>query len=45
MAELGVLQRPACRVLDQHRSTPRNTPCRPDDEAALTRAIIKLAMQ
>ena len=44
-AELGVSQRLACRVLDQHRSTQRKAPCRPDDEAALTRAIVDLATQ
>ena len=44
-AELGVSQRLACRVLDQHRSTQRKASRRPDDEAALTQAIIDLATQ
>ena len=44
-AELGVSQRLACRVLDQHRSTQRKASCRPDDEAALTQAIVALATQ
>jgi putative transposase len=44
-AELGVSQRLACKVLDQHRSTQRKAPCRPDDEAALTQAIVALATQ
>ncbi len=44
-AELGVSQRLACRVLDQHRSTQRKAPCRPDVEAVLTQAIIDLATQ
>ena len=44
-AELGVLQRLAFRVLDQHRSTQRKAPCRPDDEAALTQAIIDFTTQ
>ena len=44
-AELGVSQRLARRVLDQHRSTQRKVSRRPDDEAALTRAIIALATQ
>ena len=44
-AELGVSQRLACRVLDQHRSTQRKAPCRPDDEAALTQTIVALATQ
>ena len=42
---LGVSQRLACRVLGQHRSTQRKAPCRPDDEAALTQAIVALATQ
>ena len=42
---LGVSQRFACRVLGQHRSTQRKAPCRPDDEAALTQAIVALATQ
>ena len=44
-AELGVSQRLACRVLNQHRSTHRKAPCRPDDKAALTQAIVALATQ
>ena len=35
----------ACRVLDQHRSTQRKAPSRPDDEAALTADIIALARE
>ena len=38
--KLGVSERFACRVLDQHRSTQRKAPTVPDDEAALTDAII-----
>jgi transposase InsO family protein len=45
VAELGVPERRACRVLGQHRSTPRKVPTRPDDEAALTAAIVGLATQ
>ena len=44
-AELGVSQRLACKVLDQHRSTQRKALRTADDEAALTRAIIDLATQ
>ncbi len=44
-AELGVSQRLACRVLDQHRFTQREAPRRPDDEAAPTQAMIDLATQ
>jgi len=36
----GVSERSACRVLGQHRSTQRQVPVSPDDEAALTAAII-----
>ena len=43
--ELGVSERRACRVLGQHRSTQRQVPTTPDDEAALTAEIIKLARQ
>lgn len=43
MAELGVPERRACRVLGQHRSTQRKPPSRPDDEAALTADIVALA--
>lgn len=41
--ELGVLERKACAVLGQHRSTQRQAPCGCDDEASLTAAIIELA--
>ena len=44
-AELAVSERMACRVLDQHRSTQRKAPSRPDDEAALTADIIALARE
>ena len=44
-AVLGVSERVACRVLEQHRSTQRKPPTQPDDEAALTEAIIELARQ
>ena len=44
-AELGVSQRLACRVLDQHRSTQRKTRRTADDEAALTQTIIDLTTQ
>jgi putative transposase len=43
VAELGVPERRACRVLGQHRSTQRKPPSAPDDEAALTADIIALA--
>ena len=43
VGELGVSERRACRVLNQHRSTQRKIPKRPDDEAALTVEIIDLA--
>jgi putative transposase len=42
-ARLEVSERFACRVLGQHRSTQRKAPTAPDDEAALTAAIIGLA--
>jgi transposase InsO family protein len=45
VAELGVPERRACRVLGQHRSTQRKVPTTPDDEAALTADIIALATQ
>jgi putative transposase len=45
VAELGVPERRACRVLGQHRSTQRKVPTTPDDEAALTADIIALAIQ
>ncbi len=44
-AALGVSQRLACKVLDQHRSTQRKARRTADDEAALTQAIIDLATQ
>ena len=44
-AELDVSERFACRVLGQHRSTQRQAPGLPDDEAALTAAITGLARQ
>jgi putative transposase len=43
VAELGVAERRACRVLGQHRSTQRKPPSTPDDEAALTADIVALA--
>jgi putative transposase len=43
VAELGVPERRACRVLGQHRSTQRKPPTRPEDEAALTADIVALA--
>jgi transposase InsO family protein len=43
VAELGVPERRACRVPGQHRSTQREPPGTPDDEAGLTAAIIALA--
>ena len=45
VAEFGVPERRACRVLGQHRSTQRKPPSRPDDEVALTADIIALATQ
>ncbi len=45
VAELGVSERRACRVLGQHRSTQRKVPQTPDDEVALTADIIELARQ
>ena len=45
MAEFGVSERLACRVLGQHRSTQRKHPTLPDEEAALTADIIELARQ
>jgi len=45
VAELGVSERRACRVLGQHRSTQRKVPQTTDDEAALTADIIELARQ
>ena len=43
VTELGVPERRACRVLDQHRSTQRKPPTKPEDEAALTADIVALA--
>jgi putative transposase len=43
VAELGVPERRACRVLGQHRPTRRKPPSTPDDEAALTADVIALA--
>jgi putative transposase len=43
VAELGVPERRACRVLGQHRSTPRKPPTGPEDEAALAADIVALA--
>jgi putative transposase len=45
VAELGVPERRACRVLGQHRSTQRKPPTKPDDEAGLTAEIIALAIR
>ena len=45
VAELGVPERRACRVLGQHGPTQRKSPSRPDDEAALTADIVALATQ
>jgi putative transposase len=45
VAEHGVSERLACRVLGQHRSTQRKVPSTPDDDAALTADIIALATQ
>ena len=45
MAEHGVSERMACRVLGQHRSTQRKIPTTPEDEAALTADIVALAIQ
>lgn len=45
VAEHGVSERMACRVLGQHRSTQRKIPTTPDDEAALTADIVALAIQ
>ncbi len=39
-AALSVSERFACRALGQHRSTQRQAPSSPDDEAALTAAIL-----
>ena len=45
VAEHGVSERLACRVLGQHRSTQRKVPTTPDDEAALTADIVRFAEQ
>lgn len=45
VAQFGISQRRACRVLGQHRSTQRKAPQTRDDEAALTADIIELATQ
>lgn len=45
MAELGVSERFACRVLGQPRTTQRKVPRTADDEVALTRDIVALARQ
>lgn len=45
VAELGIPERRACRVLGQYRSTQRKVPTTPDDEAALTADILALALQ
>lgn len=42
---LGVSERRACRVLDQHRSTQRRTPTGRADEVALTKAIVEKARE
>jgi hypothetical protein len=45
VAEHGVSERMACRVLAQHRSMQRKIPTTQDDEAALTADIVALAIQ
>ena len=45
MAEHGVSERFACRVLGQHRSTRRKCAVVVEDEAALTATIVALALQ
>ncbi|MCJ2116706.1 IS3 family transposase [Methylobacterium sp. J-001] len=45
VAEHGVSERLACRVLGQHRSTQRKVAVLAEDEAALTGAIVALALQ
>jgi transposase InsO family protein len=45
VAELGVSERFACRVLGQPRTTQRKVPRTADDEVALTRDIVALARQ
>ena len=43
MAQLGVSERTACRVLGQHRSTQRKIARTADEEAVLTADIVELA--
>ena len=43
--ELGASERHACQLVDQPRGTQRYQPTQRNDEDALTRAIIALAMQ
>ncbi len=45
VAEHGVSENTAGRVLGQHRSTQRKIPTTPDDEAALTADIVALGTQ
>ena len=45
VANHGVSERLACRVLGQHRSTQRKKLTKPDDEVALTADITSLATQ
>ncbi|MCJ2068459.1 IS3 family transposase [Methylobacterium sp. J-030] len=45
VAEHGVSERFACRVLGQHRSTQRNRAAVVKDEAALTAAIVALVLR
>ena len=45
VAELGVSERRACRVLGQYRSTQRKAPATPDDEASLIADMTELARQ
>jgi transposase InsO family protein len=45
VAELGVSERRACRVLGQYRSTQRKAPTTPDDEASLIADMTELARQ
>jgi putative transposase len=45
VAEHGVWERFACRVLGQHRSTQRKCAVVVEEEAALTAAIVALALQ
>ncbi|TXN20725.1 IS3 family transposase [Methylobacterium sp. WL9] len=45
VAEHGVSERFACRVLGQHRSTQRTSAVVVEDEVALTAAIVALALQ